>query len=199
MKKIGFFGGAFNPPTNAHIELAKKAISECKLDKVVFMPMGDWYEKAGMASAKDRYNMLKLISSDNLEVSDLEIRQNQKMHAIDAFRMIDKVYPDVDRYFIMGADNFVSILEWKESTELIKNYKYIVFERKDIDLKKYIDENEEIRNHKQSITIIKNETHINFSSSRFRNCINKEAANECKIIPREVYNYIITNDLYKMD
>ena len=39
--KIGFFGGCFNPPTNAHIALAKEAIIQSKLDKVIFVPMGD--------------------------------------------------------------------------------------------------------------------------------------------------------------
>lgn len=37
--RLGFFGGSFNPPTNAHIDLAKKALKECKLDKVIFVPI----------------------------------------------------------------------------------------------------------------------------------------------------------------
>ena len=36
--KIGFFGGCFNPPTIAHIELAKKAIEIAGLDKLIFIP-----------------------------------------------------------------------------------------------------------------------------------------------------------------
>ena len=45
MKKIGFFGGSFNPVTYAHINLAKQIISECNLDKLFFIPIGDFYEK----------------------------------------------------------------------------------------------------------------------------------------------------------
>ncbi len=48
--KIGFFGGSFNPPTNAHICLAQKAIKECGLDKVIFVPMNDYYRKNNLAS-----------------------------------------------------------------------------------------------------------------------------------------------------
>jgi len=58
--KIGFFGGSFNPPTKAHIELAQKVIEKYVLDKVIFVPMGDFYVKEGLASSKDRLNMLKL-------------------------------------------------------------------------------------------------------------------------------------------
>lgn len=58
--KIGFFGGCFNPPTNAHIYLAKKVLKECKLDKVIFVPVGDFYNKKELISAEHRYNMLKI-------------------------------------------------------------------------------------------------------------------------------------------
>lgn len=58
--KIGFFGGCFNPPTNAHINLAKKALKECNLDKVIFVPIGNFYEKKELISGEHRYNMLKV-------------------------------------------------------------------------------------------------------------------------------------------
>ncbi len=43
--RIGFFGGAFNPPTKAHINLALRTIEECKLDKVVFVPVRRFLRK----------------------------------------------------------------------------------------------------------------------------------------------------------
>ena len=43
--KIGFFGGCFNPPSNIHINLAKNVINEYKLDKLIFVPVGDYYDK----------------------------------------------------------------------------------------------------------------------------------------------------------
>ena len=76
--KIGFFGGCFNPPTIAHINLVKLAKEKCKLDKVIFVPVGDFYYKKELAKAKDRYNMLKILckNEDSLEVSDIELREN---------------------------------------------------------------------------------------------------------------------------
>ncbi len=58
--KIGFFGGCFNPPTNAHVNLAKKVLDECNLNRVVFVPVGDFYGKKELAPEKHRYNMLKI-------------------------------------------------------------------------------------------------------------------------------------------
>jgi nicotinate-nucleotide adenylyltransferase len=49
-RKIGFYGGAFNPPTIAHIKMAKKALNELNLDKIIFMPVGDLYQKSNLES-----------------------------------------------------------------------------------------------------------------------------------------------------
>ena len=155
--RIGFFGGSFNPPTNAHISLAKKALRECKLDKVVFVPMGDSYKKKELAPAKHRYNMLKLICNrqEHLEVSDIEMNIDKEMFAIDAFSLIENKYKQDNIYFIMGADNFVNITSWKDFEKLINKYKYIVFDRNNIDINKYISENDILRACIKQITIIK--------------------------------------------
>ncbi len=191
--KIGFFGGAFNPPTNAHINLAKKAIKNCNLDKVIFVPMNDFYEKKELVKAKDRYNMLQIACkasmNKKLEVSNIEIKENRKLTTISAFRLIEKVYKESENYFIIGADNFINILNWKESEELLKKYKYIVFERNEINLKDFIDKN--LGKYKENIKIISNEEYKNISSSIFRN--KKERDN---ILCEEVHQYIIENKLY---
>lgn len=188
--KIGFFGGSFNPPTKAHINLAKKAIKEAKLDKLIFIPMGDFYEKKGLEKACHRLKMLQIACSNSettkLEVSDLEIKINKKLYAIDAFRLIEESYPNDERYFIMGADNFASLANWKNSYDLIHKYNYIVFEREDIDLKKHI--NSEFEN---SVIIIKNDTHKATSSSRARETLDED------MLPKEVLEYIKENFLYK--
>ncbi len=189
--KIGFFGGSFNPPTKAHISLAKKALKICKLDKVIFVPMGDSYEKEELEKAEDRYNMLKIVckQEEGLEVSDLEIEKKEKMHAIDAFRLIEKIYPNDEKYYIIGADNFINLLDWKDSEELIKRYKYIVLERAEIDIKTYIEEN--LQKHMKYIWIIKNEEHKKCSSSLFRQGLSKD------MIDREVLAYIEEKGLFK--
>lgn len=127
--KIGFFGGCFNPPTIAHIELAKLAIKEGNLDKLIFVPMGNCYPKNDLIDIKYRYEMLKIAikNEKNMEVSDMQFNQSSISYAIDSFLKIDKKY-DAEKYFVMGEDNFKNIEKWKSSDEL-KKYKFIVFER----------------------------------------------------------------------
>ena len=104
--KIGFFGGCFNPPTIAHIELAKKVLNECKLDKVIFVPVGDFYKKRELAPAIHRYNMLEIECNkiNNIEVSDLELNIKENLYAIDAFKLIQKEYPNDANDFTIPMD-----------------------------------------------------------------------------------------------
>ncbi|MCI9365316.1 MAG: nicotinate (nicotinamide) nucleotide adenylyltransferase [Clostridia bacterium] len=196
--KIGFFGGSFNPPTNAHINLAKRALKECKLDKVIFVPIGDFYPKEGLASGKDRYNMLKLACKmfDNIEVSDIEINLKEQIYAIDAFSLIEETYPNIERFFIVGADNFEKIVEWKKAEEIIEKYNYIVLERKNIDIEKHIEENKILKRNKDKIQIISNEEYRGYSSTKFRNLLSSKKIEDQDIIPKEVLEYIIKNELY---
>ncbi len=193
--KIGLFGGSFNPPTNAHMALAKTALEKCKLDRIVFVPMGDCYEKQGLAKAKYRYEMLEIACKveEHFEVSDLEIKVNKKLDTIDAFRLIEKTYPNEEKYFLMGADNFIKLLNWKDIDALSK-YNYIVFERENIDLKEYI-ENSDILKHTK-IEIIENKDYKNKSATEFRNLFKENKINH-DIIPEEVLEYIKTNNIYE--
>ena len=130
--KVGFFGGCFNPPTNVHINLANNLIKDGILDKVVFVPVGDYYEKKDLVSARDRYNMLKIACKDyeNIEVEDIAITHQDKLYAVDTFKLIyEKFNATADIYLIMGSDNFEKMPNWKDYEELMKNYKFIVLER----------------------------------------------------------------------
>ena len=196
MKKIGFYGGCFNPPTKAHIEMAKKAIKECDLDEVVFVPVGDSYKKQELAQGIDRYNMLKIAceGNDKLKVSDIEIRSSHKYNAIDIFEIISNKYKDDNRFFLMGVDNLSKMSDWKESKKLIENYNYIIFERNNIDANLIIENNEMLENNKENFEIIKNNDYKEISSTNIRESI--KIGKKPEDINEKVYKYIIDNKIY---
>lgn len=176
MNKIGFFGGCFNPPTNMHINIANNLIKEGKLDKVIFIPMNDFYKKEGLIEAKHRYNMLKLAIKDypNLEVDDIEIKENRPLYAIDAFGLIgDSPYATKcrkrDIFMIMGSDNYSKMPSWKDYDKIKGMYNYIIIDRN------------------------KNE----ISSTQIREMIKNNDDEVIRYLPKEVYNYIIENGLYE--
>jgi len=132
MQKIGFFGGCFNPPTNTHIKLADNLIKEGKLDKVIFVPVGNYYQKRDLVSAEHRYNMLKLATNNykNIEVENIASERTQKLYATDTFKLIyDKYNKNAEIYFIMGSDNYKKMPTWKNYEEIKDKYNYIILDR----------------------------------------------------------------------
>ena len=185
MQRLGFFGGCFNPPTIAHYKLALKAIESANLDKLYFVPMGDYYPKEDLISAEDRYKMLSDMVQENskLEVSRIQMDQKKSLQAIDTFRLIDQEFPSSEKFFIMGSDNFEKIDKWKESKELINSYNYIILSR---------------NNFKNDNVIVVNddETLKDISSSLVRTKLNKNE-NIDDLVTKEVKEYILEKNLYK--
>jgi cytidyltransferase-like protein len=58
--KLALFGGAFDPIHNAHIRIAKEAIEQCGLDRVLFIPAANPPHKSIHAPYEDRYRMVEL-------------------------------------------------------------------------------------------------------------------------------------------
>ena len=204
MQKIGFFGGSFNPPTYAHLEVAKTALRQLNLDKVFFVPVGNLYNKPDLIDEKHRYNMLQLSCKDeeNIDVENIELNQNRNLSTIDAFKLISSKYKNVESYYIMGADNFKKLPNWKDSQELIENYKYIVFERKDdthkdMELEQYIKNNEVLNNNKNNFHILTLQKFDEINSGIIRNYIKQEEYSKCnEYTMPEVIEYIKNNNLY---
>lgn len=138
MGKVGFFGGCFNPPNYIHINIANNLIKEKKLDKVVFVPVNDYYKKKDLIEARHRYNMLKLAIKDynNLYVDDIEIKENKNLYAVDAFKLIAKSKYAKDNiiFFIMGSDNYNKMPNWKDYEIIKDKYKYLIIERNENDI-----------------------------------------------------------------
>lgn len=134
---------------------------------------------------------------EDIEVSDLELNRKEKLYATDVFSMIEEKYIGNDIFFIMGADNFINILKWKNSNELIEKYNYIILNRDNIDIEKYINENEFINKYKNKIQIITNDTYLSSSSTKFRNKLREENEYNKEIVADNVIDYIIENGLYK--
>lgn len=188
-EKIGLWGGCFNPISNTHISLAINVLEDLKLDKIYFVPVGDYYEKSNLEKAEHRYNMIKLAINGikKLNVDDIELKSKTKLYAKDAFSILERKYINKDIYFIMGSDNFIKMPNWKDYDEIIKKYKYIVINRKKYEINKNLKENIIYYNPKQLDLV---------NSTEIRKSIKNKEKIE-KYINKEVYNYIMKNELYK--
>lgn len=114
--RIGIFGGTFNPPHIGHMLLAEAAYEELELDKVLFIPCGNPPHKTnvGLASARHRYNMVKLSieNTDFFDVSDIEIKSREKSFTANTLKKLSRNYAKSEMFLIVGADSLCEMESW---------------------------------------------------------------------------------------
>lgn len=199
---MGFFGGSFNPPTYAHINIAKASIEKLGLDKFFFVPVGNLYNKPDLIDEVYRYDMLKIAckNENNIFVEDIELKKSRNLSAIEVFEMIENKYKkdnDIAIFFVMGADNFIKLPNWKNAKELITKYQYIIFERNNSNLRSQIEENELLNKNKFNFHILKLEDYSQISSGNIRTLIKNNDYEKCREFTKpEIIEYIKMNKLY---
>ncbi len=117
MKKIGIFGGTFNPIHNGHLHIARCFAAQLALDSVIFVPSKRPTHKpsADLASAADRLRMCELaVAGTPFTVSDLEITREQESYTVYTLESLHQLYPSDALYLLMGEDMFLTLLDWRE-------------------------------------------------------------------------------------
>lgn len=183
--KIGIFGGSFNPPHYMHKDIAINLIKKGYLDKVIYVPTGNCYQKQELIDAEDRYQMLKLMTNDNpnLLVSDVEMKDDL-MYTYETLDYFRELFPNDFLYFICGSDNLDQITTWKNYRYILNQYKLLVVKR----------ERDKI-NTKYKNVILANIPVSNISSTKIRDAFKKhEHVNH---IDYKVKEYIKKNKLYQ--
>lgn len=197
MKKYGFFGGAFNPPTIAHEKLALEIAEKYNLDKVYFVPVGNFYNKKDLVDEKERFKMLKLISSDKIDVLPIEFNMNKNLNTSEALELINNEYKNVDRYFIMGGDNLEKLSSWQNPENCLNGNKFIAIERGK-KISNIIENDNLLNKYSKNIFTLENNNLYTYNSTEVRNAIkekNSEVIN--KMLNKKVYSYIKIEKLYQ--
>ncbi len=203
-KKIGIMGGTFNPIHNGHLVTAQEALSQFKLDMVVFIPTGDPPHKIEneVASAEDRYIMTVIATSSNSNffVSRMEIDRSGKSYTIDTVRQLKRIYGrDSMLYFITGADAILEILTWKNTDEIVLLCKFIAATRPGYDLSRIEDLRKRLFNNTETADkkiYIMEIPALSISSTDIRNRIRHNRPIDY-LLPEGVSNYILKHGLYK--
>ena len=194
---IAIFGGSFNPTTVAHINLAKQIIENIdNVEKVIFVPVSTKYNKSGLARDEDRFSMLNTICKNEgkLEVTSIELDSNRQLYTIETLEKLQEQNPDYDIYFVLGTDNLKEIETWHTSGRLLRNFKVIVLERDNDVMEEIIENNNFLRQYKNSFIKLNNIEKIDLSASYIRELVqnNKDISG---LVPKQIENKV--KELYK--
>ena len=131
-KRVGIFGGTFDPIHIGHLIIGQEIMLQCALDRVVFMPSGEPPLKRSMASAEDRARMVSLAVRDypEFELSRFELSRPGKSYTIDTLRHLRRdMGENTEIFLIIGADNAVEMGDWFDPEGVLDLAHVLVAER----------------------------------------------------------------------
>lgn len=120
-RRIGVFGGTFDPVHIAHLRCAEEAREALALDEVVFVPAGaPPHRRRPVAPARSRLEMVRLAVRGNphFRVSDVEAVRPGPSYTVETLRTLSRSGREM--VLLVGADQYREIATWHEWEELFR-------------------------------------------------------------------------------
>ncbi|MCK6446876.1 MAG: nicotinate-nucleotide adenylyltransferase [Planctomycetes bacterium] len=137
VRRLGLFGGSFDPVHLGHEHVARSATQAFALERVVWMPAARPPHKPEriLADAADRVAMLELAleHEPSWSVSRLELDRAGPSFTIDTVRALNGVLgcaSDVELFLLIGGDNLVGFAGWREIEALLARVQPVVVVRR---------------------------------------------------------------------
>jgi nicotinate-nucleotide adenylyltransferase len=132
-KKIGIFGGTFDPIHHAHLILARDALEALDLEKVIFVPAAASPHKLDqqLAPPDVRLEMLRaaIESEPDFEFDPMELQRSTPSYAIETIEAFRQRDPDAELFYLIGEDNAGRLETWHRFAELSKIVQFVVLDR----------------------------------------------------------------------
>lgn len=189
-KRIGILGGTFNPPHIGHLIIADQVRDQLDLEKILFLPSANPPHTSDKKTIDAHYRV-KMVEktiqeNPNFELDLTEIKRGGKSYTFDTIKELKEKQPDVDYYFIIGADMVEDLPTWHKIDELVQIVQFVAVNRPSYSLD-------------TPYPVIRVDVpRIEVSSTELR----KKVSNRCSVkylISDEAIEYIETEGLYKDD
>jgi len=131
--KIGLFGGSFDPIHHGHLILARDAMEQLGLEKVIFIPANISPHKLDHppAPAHARCEMVAaaIAGESGLEMDSCEVDREGVSFAVDTVSLMIQRHPATDFFYFIGEDNLNALPTWKDIEELRRLAPFVVLAR----------------------------------------------------------------------
>jgi nicotinate-nucleotide adenylyltransferase len=136
LSRIGIFGGSFDPVHNTHLELAQVALQHLKLDQLLWVPVGQPWQKARqLVRAADRAAMVQLAirHEPRFQLESCELLRTGPSYTVDTVRELraraDVAGAGTEWFLIIGQDQFAQLHTWHGWQELVRLVRLAVANR----------------------------------------------------------------------
>ena len=190
MKRIGIFGGTFDPPHKGHIAIAEQAKRQLGLDCVWFIPayIPPHKHQHSPTSAQHRLKMIKLAVSGRkkFKISAIELKRRGISYTIDTLKVFKQQFPEAELVLIIGADNLSQFNAWKSPRTILQLASLAVYKRKGF--------NPSLKDSAIDFILLKGRM-LRVSSTEIRNRIEKGLPIRA-LVPNPIVLYIKRHSLY---
>ena len=134
MRKVGIFGGSFNPIHTGHIALAQAVQKQCGLDEVWLMVSPQNPLKRNDSDLLDdslRFEMAQkaLEGVDGVVACDYEFHQPKPSYTWNTLQNLSKDYPEYTFILLIGGDNWAHFQRWRHWKDILWHHDIIVYPR----------------------------------------------------------------------
>ena len=201
LTRIGILGGTFDPVHRGHLEIARVAMDEAALERVIFIPAGQPRLKSGdpSASPEQRLEMLRLAVSEipGFDVSGMELRRSGPTLTVETLRELrDELGDGVELCFILGLDALLHFDQWVEPEGVAELARLLAVSRpgySGFDWPEFYSRNPYVEGRVDCLDT----TAIDISASELRARI-AAGASVSGLLPSAVEQYIRDNRLYRV-
>lgn len=198
-KRVGIMGGTFNPIHLGHLIIAEAAYEAYNLDEVLFVPSGVSYMKdqSEILDAKKRVHMTGLAIEDNphFALSTIEIDREGNSYSYETLEELKKQNPDVEYYFILGADSLLYLEKWKNPDRLMATCTLLTAVRDDCDEEKIQDAIKYLQDKYDAKIVLLPTPRLDISSTMIRKRV-QDGKSIRYMVPDSVIDFIQKHDIY---
>jgi len=196
--RVGIMGGTLDPVHNGHIQIAKAALEQLELDRIMLLPAGDPPHKSRPISKEDRFEMVRLaaMEAEKFFPCAIEINRAGTTYTVDTLRQLHRDNPSIEWYYLIGSDTLDVLDTWRNFAEVAKLCTFIVMGRADANASQ--DKAQALRKQYGAQFILLDFSGPDISSSEIRRRVSEGIPIE-GIVPTSVCNYIKDRGLYIAD
>ena len=196
MKRVGIFGGAFDPPHIGHERLAAMCCERLGLEELLIVPtFRSPHKPTPLTDYEHRLNMCKAAFNKKIyTVSDMERQIGGEGYTITLIRRLKEIYPkDTKLFLIIGGDMLFSFEKWYRYESILKECSVTAAARKEDSYADMLEYAAELRRIK-----VLNLPVTDISSTEIREKL-KRGHNTESLLSPAVFDYIKENCLYGYD
>jgi nicotinate-nucleotide adenylyltransferase len=195
VNRLGILGGTFDPPHNGHYSVAAEVASAKDLDRVLFVPASQPWQKSEYSPAEDRFIMTVLGARPDprFVVSRIELDRKGPTYTVETLSDLAQLCgPSVRFFFILGMDAAKSVSTWHRSGNLARAASFLAVSRPGFDASELNSDME--GPHMEVVEL----TPVDVSSTQVRTAV-REGKPIDHLVPAEVADYIASQGLYATD